>query len=268
MDCRTARLYLDCLHDGPAVPTPSAPSDIQILQDLNEHLDRCPECQRKAEEWQHFDRRMFSSLMSSPVPPQLEDKILDAIAAEFSTKDALPDTSPQKPAQHTRSRTRVWIGASSLVAMVGLICGLSFMRPEYDVSQEFTGPTQILVKRFLKSGEEDWTHLDEFDGSFDLGNYQDELALLNLSPARGVDLGGGRAQDAAVFQFGLREWGGIVTVQPTQNFTGMPDAGFPVVQRQRPILQWRSADGKLTYLIFVHKGSVIDLANELFGRLT
>jgi len=273
MDCRTARHYLDCLHDGTTgfVEDPPATSDgheAVSQQDLSEHMDSCSACRQLLDEWQHFDRRMYSMLMSSPVPPELEARLLQAVDQEFAFPGTVstPQRSPAPAVAGRRRRTRLWTTLTLTMAL--LVAGTFWWtRPRPDELLSYHGAGQLLAEHFLKSNAA-WEDLDQFDGNFDLGSYQSDLGLFQLSPAHGIDLGGGRSQDAAVFEFGLKNWKGIITVLPSQHFTGLPDINTPNVQAGHSVLQWRSSDGKLTYLCFVHRGSAAALAMELFGLLT
>ncbi|WP_437228107.1 anti-sigma factor family protein [Planctomicrobium sp. SH661] len=261
MDCRTARHLLDCLHDGESIPVGKTQAEILRNRELADHLEHCCDCQHVLEEWRHFDRRMYSMLMSSPVPPALEDRLLAAVDAQTAPSVA------QTPARRSRLRGNRRSVSAAVMAMMLLAAGVWWMRPVQEETLNYSGAGELLVSRFLKSNT-DWKDLDQFDGSFDLGNFRSDLERFDLSPARGIDLGGGRGQDAAVFEFGLKSWGGILTVLPSQHFTGVPDATNPSVQPGQSILQWRSSDGKLTYICFVRKGSAAALARELFGLFT
>lgn len=259
MDCRTARHFLDCLHDGSIVPADESIHETLSVGELADHLEHCHACQLVRDEWRHFDRRMFSMLMSSPLPPGLEQRLLDAVEAEIA---------PPLPSVHIHRRTflsrwKMLTGIAALLLAAGSWWAWHVQEPPLN----YTGAGQLLAARFLKS-DAGWQDLDKFDGSFELGSYHNDLGQFQLSAAHGIDLGGGRGQDAAVFQFGLKNWGGIITVLPTQHFTGVPDISTPNVQSNRSILQWRSSDGKLTYICFVHRGSAAALAHEIFGLLT
>jgi len=262
MDCQTARHYLDCLHDGNIDPIDDVSNHFPVRAELADHLAHCDMCQQLLEEWGQFDRRMYSMLMSSPIPPGLEDRLLRDVDAELAALSQISSA----PRQSGKFR---WWTASLLLASVLLMLlgGAWHLSRTPDEILNFNGAGQLLASRFLKSNSA-WEDLDRFDGGFDLGSYHDDLGLFQLSAPHGIDLGGGRGQDAAVFQFGMKGWKGIITVLPSQHFTGLPDVGLPNVQPGHSVLQWRSSDGKLTYLCFVHKGSAAALAEELFGLLT
>jgi len=268
MDCRTARHLLNCFDDGlsggenPPAGTGSS-SGLFSQEDLANHLERCSACRQLADEIRDFDRRMSSLFPAIPIPAGLEDRLLEAVDQEFTSR-RLPQESP--PASPRKRRS--WKIMAVTTALVMLSLGVVWwMQPSSDELLNYHGAGQLLVERFLKPTSA-WEELDPFDGNFDLGSSQTDLGLFQLSSPHGIDLGGGRSQDAAVFEFGLKSWKGIITVLPSQHFTGLPDMGSSNVRAGRSVLQWRSSDGKLTYLCFVHRGSAAELALELFGLLT
>lgn len=276
MDCRTARQLLDCLHTGTAgsvelVHLTNDAADASH-EELSDHLDHCPACRHVLEEREHFDRRLFSMLMSSPVPPGLEERLLSAIETELPQSEPLPATappfasadSPRAPGRKKKARLWTTLVTTACLLILGTVW---WTRPRTDELLSYHGAGRLLAEHFLKA-DDAWADLEQFDGNFDLGTYQVDLGLFELSPAHGIDLGGGRSQDAAVFEFGLKNWKGIITVLPSQHFTGLPDVGTSNVMAGHTVLQWRSSDGKLTYLCFVHRGSAAALAQELFGLLT
>jgi hypothetical protein len=259
MDCRTVRQLLDCLQDESL-----GPAEDDLRQLLSEHLESCPECDRYIEEWRFFDRQVYSHLMSTPVPQSLKGQLLDSVDREFPLSRSIRNENQSK---RLALSPRRWAGTLAGVAMLILgICG-AWSWYHSDELTYFSGAARQLAACFLR-GEVDWQDLDEFDGSFDLDTVQSDLGLFQLSDPHGIDLGGGRGQDAAVFRFGLKGWGGILTVLPSQHYTGINDTHDPRVPIARKVLQWRSADGRFTYICFVQKGSAAELARELFGLMT
>lgn len=261
MDCRIVRQLLDCLQDESL-----GPSEDDLRQMLDEHLDSCPDCERFIEESQYFDRQVFSQLMSTSVPSDLKQTLLDSVDQEIPLplpRSVSAEKSPVKPS-FLRSRRRVLLGSLTLLVL-GIVGTWSWMRT--DELAEFSGAARQLAAYFHR-GDVDWKDLDKFDGSFDLDTVQSDLGLFQLSDPHGIDLGGGRGQDAAVYRFGVKGWGGIITVLPSQHYTGINDTHDPRVPIARTVLQWRSADGRFTYICFVQKGSAVELARELFGFLT
>lgn len=259
MDCRTVRQLLDCLQDESL-----GPSEDDLRQMLEEHLESCPDCERFIEESRFFDRQVFSQLMSTSVPSDLKQTLLDSVDQEIPLPQRGPAAKSPEKLSFSRSRRRMVFGSLTLLVL-GMVGAWSWLRT--DELADFSGAARQLAAYFLR-GDVDWKDLDKFDGSFDLDNVQTDLDLFQLSDPHGIDLGGGRGQDVAVYRFGMKGWGGILTVLPSQHYTGINDTHDPRVPIARTVLQWRSADGRFTYICFVQKGSAIELARELFGFLT
>lgn len=256
LDCLTTRQRLDSL------PIRERHEESEVAQ----HLHGCSECQNYLARLNSFDQQMSIAIKDVPIPAELQQDLLTLISAELS--EAAPEPVITR---HPTSRSWLWIPRLSggLVAAV-LVVMIWSSWPQSDVSTplEYTVVKQKLVEELSRIEESSWQELPEFDQhSFNIEEHDSALRNWSLSSARGFDLGNDSDHDAALYQFSFKKWSGTLIALPTSELSGAPEDFVAVPASGHPILEWRSTDGKLTYLCLVEHGSAEELAGVMFGNI-
>lgn len=244
--------------------------------DVVEHLARCPTCQEQAAAWDDFDSLLRSRITDVEVPKQLESELIKLVAAATDQHPAsviAPQArglapGPIAATSQTQSRWKIWGAVTATVMTVCLLALFSALHaPQQSQPLDYHAVRSEISQQFFRA-DVTWEQYHEFDNSFPVEQLDRSLRKWRLSPAVGVDLGNSDAHDAAVFRFDYRHWKGVLVVVPTEATKQAPSETIPVASSSRRVLEWRSADGELSYLCYVETGSAMQLVQATFGSMS
>lgn len=258
MDCRTVWEHLEILN---------ASQRNEVGGEIAGHLATCDRCQAVRRQQAESDRRIREALIDIEVPDGLEERILAALDSEAVAMTGAASSEPARSSRRSRWAARMLTG----IAVCALFAAaLVWWNPAPPSAINYVAAQQMLLEQF-RSDASSWETLPEFDDNFVPG-LDRELTKLRLSAPRGLDLNGDRSHDAAVYRFSLspsgrHQWQGVLIILPAERFEGEPESAAPRLLSGQRSLEWRSVDDSVTYLCFVHAGSVERFATQLFGPL-
>lgn len=250
MNCRTALLHLDGLHDEQL-----SADAVELLR----HLESCDSCQQALERMRQFDRKLSSGLQSAPVPEGLESRLLAAL-------DSADVSQAVSSRRFTPRALRRFVAAGAACLLI--LAALAWLTAGKSRSLNYSTALSRLAGQFPGPDRDAWEQLPVFDGNFSIENRDRSVRRFQLSGPKGLDLGGDDRQDAAVFLFTQQAWSGLLILLPTDRFRGTPREAWPVRLPGRPMIHWQSADGLTTFLCIVQQGAIEDLAHELYSDWT
>lgn len=255
MDCRTVSEHLEIM---------TAPEREAVAGEVAEHLHHCPDCRFRADRQARFDRQLQRALQTVDIPNDLKARLLVCLESESVPRIGGADRST-RPAAGSSRRGNWLLAGLALCLLVGLVT-FSWWQPSPAPSLDYVAVQQTLAEQFRRDLSA-WESLEEFDGSFE-AHFDRELLKLRVSSAHGIDLDGDDRHDVAVYQFSLGRWSGVLVVLPHERLDGRPEQTSPRLVSGQRSLEWTSTDGSVTYLCFVHTGSVEQFQAALFGPLT
>lgn len=227
----------------------------KLPESISEHLQACTSCSAAAQRLGAMDQQISSALQDVEVPADLRDRLHAMIEAE--TVVAAPPT----PAKGRSRAAWGWAIVATTVAAVLLISVLS-QRPQISFEE-----AQRQLAAFQDPHINVWAELTDFDEGF-AAQVPNQLNATIDGPVLGVNLDKPLDHEAAVFHFTSGEESGVIAAISSQRLTDSPELQIPRMTPGANTFAWRSADGKVTYICYLHTGNIEKLYERLFSKLT
>lgn len=240
------------------------------------HLETCADCREFVASIKKFDQQFSSVLQSVPVADDLLSRLLKEVDSDVATPltmGAEPDIAAKVGKRHRLVTFSRAIVAGLAVAVIVAVSGVWNSVPD-DTTFDYAVARSTLTEKFYRIPASEWSQFAPFDhASFDVDRLDRVVRNWSLSQPVGWDLGNDAGHDVAAFQFvyersSRRKWSGTLLVLPTRQYTGTPQESLPTSSSSSQVLEWQSADGTLTYLCFVEKGSAEELKEAMFGSIS